>query len=62
MTEATFGTIGWHDLTVPNAAEVKDFYVAVLGATVQETSMGEYGEFAVIQDPAGAFMALCQTK
>lgn len=43
------GTIGWTDLTVPDAVAVRDFYVQVAGDTAH---------YAVIQDPAGAMVAL----
>jgi uncharacterized protein len=39
------GTIGWHDLTVPNADEVRTFYEAVVGWTSSPVSMGDYSDF-----------------
>ena len=30
------GTIGWRDLTVPDAAKVRDFYQAVVGWKSEE--------------------------
>jgi predicted enzyme related to lactoylglutathione lyase len=41
------GTIGWIDLTVPNAAEARDFYKAVVGWTTSEVDMGGYSDFCV---------------
>jgi hypothetical protein len=38
------GTIGWFDLTVPNADEVRDFYRAVVGWGVEECEMGGYSD------------------
>lgn len=41
------GTIGWMDLTVPNAVEVRDFYKAVIGWEQQDVPMGDYNDFAM---------------
>ena len=35
------GKIGWIDMTVENAAELRDFYSAVVGWRHEEVSMGE---------------------
>lgn len=40
-----YGTIGWMDLTVPNASEVKDFYTKVTGWKPEPVSMGEYDDY-----------------
>lgn len=50
------GSIGWHDLTVENAEEVKSFYEAVCGWKSQPLSMGDYDDYVMMQDaetPAG---------
>ena len=39
------GTIGWLDLTVDNAKEIRDFYQAVTGWTVGAVSMGDYDDY-----------------
>jgi predicted enzyme related to lactoylglutathione lyase len=59
VSESKIGTIGWHDLTVPNAGAVKDFYVAVLGASVQETSMGDYSDYTLINPQGEAIGGVC---
>jgi predicted enzyme related to lactoylglutathione lyase len=59
VSEQKFGVIGWHDLTVPNATEVKDFYVAVLGAKVQETSMGTYSDYTLENDAGESIGGVC---
>ncbi len=46
-TRAEIGAIGWVDLTVPNAAEVRDFYRAVVGWTTSEVDMGGYSDFCM---------------
>ncbi|MHC4219569.1 MAG: VOC family protein [Planctomycetota bacterium] len=55
MTDAAkpeAGTIGWHDLTVENAGDVRDFYHQVVGWTFSETDMGGYSDFCM-NTPAG---------
>ncbi len=41
------GGIGWVDLTVPNAAEMRDFYQGVVGWTSSEVAMGGYSDFCM---------------
>jgi predicted enzyme related to lactoylglutathione lyase len=39
------GTITWHDLTVADASQLRDFYQAVVGWAPQPLGMGEYTDF-----------------
>lgn len=48
--ESVFGTIGWMDLTVPNATEVKDFYANVTGWKAEPVSMGDYDDYNMTAD------------
>jgi predicted enzyme related to lactoylglutathione lyase len=41
------GTIGWIDLTVPNATSVRDFYAAVAGWTPVDVPMGDYSDYSM---------------
>ena len=41
------GAIVWHDLTVPYAEEIRDFYQEVVGWTAKSLSMGDYEDFEV---------------
>ena len=41
------GTIGWHDLTVPGAESIRDFYEAVVGWKPSPVSMGGYDDFTM---------------
>lgn len=43
----SIGTIAWTDLTVPNAAEVRDFYAAVVGWTAAPVAMGGYDDYCM---------------
>jgi uncharacterized protein len=48
MTEsARIGTIGWIDLTVPNASAVRDFYKEVVGWTASPVAMGDYQDYCM---------------
>ena len=56
------GTIGWADLTVPNAEEVRDFYQAVAGWQPQPLDMGGYSDF-VMTAPGGKGVAgVCHAR
>lgn len=44
------GKIGWFDLTVPNADEVKDFYAKVVGWNPDPVSMGDYNDYNMTKD------------
>lgn len=41
------GTVGWIDLTVPDAPAIRDFYARVAGWTVTPLSMGDYDDFVM---------------
>lgn len=41
------GRIVWQDLTVPNAAALRDFYCAVVGWTATPHDMGDYADFNI---------------
>lgn len=47
------GSIGWIDMTVANAGELRDFYAAVTGLVPQDVSMGDYADFNMTQPDSG---------
>jgi predicted enzyme related to lactoylglutathione lyase len=47
------GTIGWHDLTVPNAVAVRDFYSAVVGWKSSAVDMDVYEDFCMTPSSGG---------
>ena len=49
MTMPPPGTIGWMDLTVPDAPLVRDFYQAVAGWSAVPLSMGDYDDFVMLR-------------
>ena len=43
-----FGKIFWTDLTVPDAAQVRDFYSQVVGWKPEEVNMGGYSDYTML--------------
>ncbi|MEZ5359751.1 MAG: VOC family protein [Candidatus Zixiibacteriota bacterium] len=62
-TKPAIGTIGWIDLTVENAVEVKDFYSKVVGWSASPISMGDYDDFTMMP-PGGSAPAagICHSR
>ncbi len=57
------GTIGWQDLTVPNAPQVRDFYQAVVGWDVRGEDMGGYEDYHMISKATGQSAAgICHAR
>jgi len=48
------GTIGWFDLTVPDAPKLRDFYRDVVGWSSSEVVMGDYADFCMHPGSWGA--------
>ena len=48
--KSIYGTVGWFDLTVSNAADVKDFYNKVTEWDPQPVSMGDYDDYNMTID------------
>ena len=51
MSETKNGSIGWIDLTVPDAASLKGFYERVAGWSVEPVNMDGYSDYCM--HPAG---------
>jgi predicted enzyme related to lactoylglutathione lyase len=56
------GSIGWTDLTVPNAEALRDFYQRVAGWTAQPVSMGEYSDFVMVASDGNAVAGVCHSR
>jgi len=56
------GTIGWHDLTVPDAEKARDFYAAVVGWTPEPVDMGGYSDFNMKAGSGEAVAGVCHAK
>jgi len=50
-------SIGWVDLTVPNAEGMRDFYAAVVGWTPKPVDMGEYADYNMTSPQTGESVA-----
>jgi len=59
----TFGKIGWIDMTVADADGVRDFYKAVVGWNVEDTSMGDYSDYTMMSPGDGdAIAGICHAR
>ena len=60
---AKVGTIGWQDLTVENADEIRDFYRSVVGWTHEPVGMGEYDDYNMVPPQGGDGVAgICHKR
>ncbi len=57
------GKIGWVDMTVDDASGLRDFYKAVVGWKVENTSMGDYDDYTMMS-PADseAVAGVCHSR
>lgn len=56
------GTVGWVDLTVPNAEELRDFYQDVAGWTSQPLDMGGYSDFVMSAPDGQSVSGVCHAR
>lgn len=57
------GSIGWIDLTVPDAEKVRDFYVDVVGWKAEALDMGGYSDFVMAEPASGKGVAgVCHAR
>jgi uncharacterized protein len=57
------GTIGWFDLTVPDAPKLRDFYRDVVGWSSSEVKMGDYADFCMHTAPGAPPIAgVCHAR
>lgn len=57
------GEIVWQDLTVPDAAGLKDFYASVVGWRPQSEDMGGYEDYHMLLPKTGAMVAgICHAR
>lgn len=57
------GKIGWTDLTVDNADEIRDFYMAVVGWKPSPVDMGGYNDYSMITpDSAEPTAGVCHAR
>lgn len=59
----SIGSIGWRDLTVDNAVEIKDFYAKVVGWKPSPVKMGDYEDFTLLSpDDSVPYAGICHNK
>ena len=56
------GSITLHDLTVPNADEVRDFYSAVVGWTYEGLDMGGYEDYVMKSPSNDGVSGICHAR
>jgi len=56
------GRIGWHDLTVGNADEVRDFYRDVVGWTHEPLDMGGYADYVMKDSEGNGVAGVCHAR
>jgi predicted enzyme related to lactoylglutathione lyase len=56
------GTVGWMDLTVPNAEELRDFYQDVAGWMSQPLDMGGYSDFVMSTPDGQSVSGVCHAR
>lgn len=63
MKQPAVGTITWHDLAVPEAEAVRQFYGEVVGWTSTAQDMGGYADYNMNLPDGGATVAgVCHTR
>jgi hypothetical protein len=61
--EPPVGSIVWTDLTVQNAAEIKEFYSQVVGWTASPHDMGDYHDFDMARPAEGQIVTgICHAR
>lgn len=56
------GTIAWHDLTVPNADQLRDFYQDVVGWTSEPHEMGGYADYSMKDTTGQTVAGVCHAQ
>jgi uncharacterized protein len=56
------GSIGWVDLTVPNATDVRNFYARVVGWTHDDVNMGDYADYAMKSLSGEGVAGVCHAR
>jgi uncharacterized protein len=62
MSKNSFGRIGWIDLTVAQADNVRDFYQEVVGWQAEGQSMGDYDDYNMSPEDGEAIAGICHKQ
>jgi uncharacterized protein len=57
-----YGTIGWLDITVPEAGKLCEFYAQVAGWRVEPIDMGGYQDFCMLGAGGSAVAGICHSR
>jgi predicted enzyme related to lactoylglutathione lyase len=60
MDKPKIGSIGWMDITVPDAESLKDFYANVVGWKPEGLSMGDYSDYVMKTDDSA--VGICHAR
>jgi len=61
--DSKVGTLAWRDLTVPDAASIRDFYKDVVGWESQSVDMDGYSDFNMVAPGSGdAVAGICHAR
>jgi hypothetical protein len=61
-SKPSVGFISWHDLTVPNAGVVRDFYKAVAGWSSSGQDMGGYEDYNMLAPSGECVAGVCHAR
>ena len=62
-TNNAVGTVGWIDITVDGAEDLRDFYADVVGWKPEPVDMGEYADFNMTDPDSGEARAgVCHSR
>lgn len=56
------GSISWHDLTVPEADAVRDFYKRVVGWSADGLDMGGYDDYNMLTPSGECVAGVCHAR
>ena len=62
MARPEYGSIGWVDLTVPDAPALRHFYQQVAGWVSQPVTMGGYDDFSMLSQSGEAVAGVCHAR
>jgi len=56
------GKIGWIDITVDDAGNLRDFYKSVVGWTSDDVSMGDYSDYSMATAGGDVVTGICHAR
>ncbi len=62
MDKPKIGQIMWHDLTVPDATAVSEFYKKVVGWDIEAVSMGGYDDYCMKAENGETVSGVCHAR